>query len=379
MLIKCSPSVRGFDYGPGEWPMLAMLAPLSEVEITNKHVTVIGHDYDATIDICTVLQGATHSFDLTRPIDVNTDGNSREYQARVANAILDIKKGRYIKIIASRALELEEKVDMPATLVKGRRGNTPARSFCLKHGTIKATGFSPELVLCLDNGKVITEPLAGTRSRAGTKEEVAERRLDLLSDTKEIVEHVLSVQAAMDELHKLCKPKSVVVEELMAVRERGSVQHLGSRLAGSLLPGKDGWDAFNILFPAITASGIPKGPALEAIVRLEPRPRELYSGAVLMIEGTHFFEATLVLRTVFQDDKRSWIQAGAGIIAQSLPAREWIETKEKLASVAPFLVGKGDQMPQDELGNLVEKPAAQLNSRPALRGRQWSSYTGLSK
>lgn len=87
------------------------------------------------------------------------------------------------------------------------------------------------------------------------------------------------------------------------------MQHLGSRVAGALSPVKDGWDAFNVLFPSITASGLPKDAALAAIQRLEARPRVLYSGAILLLEGIESFEAALVLRTVFQDQSRHWIQA----------------------------------------------------------------------
>lgn len=143
--------------------------------------------------------------------------------------------------------------------------------------------------------------------------------------------------AAISELKKFCDEPSVIVEELMAVRDRGSVQHLGSRVSGRLADGKDGFDAFNVLFPAITASGIPKAPALDAIHRLEDRPRELYSGAVLLIDGMDTFEGTLVLRTVFQHGEKRWIQAGAGIIDQSTPERELMETCEKLASIGPYL------------------------------------------
>ncbi|KXG52665.1 ADC synthase [Penicillium griseofulvum] len=96
------------------------------------------------------------------------------------------------------------------------------------------------------------------------------------------------------------------------------------------------WDAFDVVFPSITASGIPKLAALKAIQRLD-QPRELYSGAVIMIEDLEF-EAALVLRTVFQDQNRAWIQAGAGVISQSNPERELMETHEKLASIAPFVI-----------------------------------------
>lgn len=124
----------------------------------------------------------------------------------------------------------------------------------------------------------------------------------------------------------------------MVIKERGPVQHLGSSVGGTLSPSKDPWAAFNVIFPSITASGIPKPIALEAIDRLENTPRELYAGAVLFLQGQDLFEATLCLRTVFQDPQKQWIQAGAGVISASTPERELTETHEKMASIAPFIV-----------------------------------------
>lgn len=152
------------------------------------------------------------------------------------------------------------------------------------------------------------------------------------------MEHVVSAREAITELQRLCPRDTVKIEDFMSIRTRGSVQHLGSRITGILSPEKDIWDAFDVVFPSITASGIPKHAALEAIQRLEDQPRELYSGAVTMIEDLESFEAALVLRTVFQDRNRAWIQAGAGVISQSNPQRELTETCEKLASIAPFVI-----------------------------------------
>ena len=113
---------------------------------------------------------------------------------------MEIAEGQYIKVIVARAVNIENEIDMPVILLWGRRGNTPARTFSLRHEGCEATGFSLELVMSLKNGKLITEPLAGTRSHTGTAEEVEKKRLDLLSNSKEVVEHILSVKAAMEEL-----------------------------------------------------------------------------------------------------------------------------------------------------------------------------------
>ncbi|KAK7428457.1 hypothetical protein QQZ08_005076 [Neonectria magnoliae] len=327
---------QGQAFKPGNWPLLSLLVPRIEITLAQDHVTIKGDDANEINALCDLIRAPLEA-GIPRPFaDVNTLAHGDEYLKRVVDALSDIAAGKYEKVIASRAVELADKFDVPGTLLRGRRSNTPARSFALSHEGFEATGFSPELVMLLAHGKVTTEPLAGTRSREGSAAEVEKLRNDLLSDPKEIVEHAISVREAIEELNRVCVKDTVAVEDFMSVRPRGSVQHLGSRVAGSLAPGKDAWDAFNVLFPSITASGIPKQAALQAIQRLEPQPRELYSGAVLLIEGAGFFEATLVLRTIFQDDSRQWLQAGAGVISQSIPERELTETREKLASIAPY-------------------------------------------
>ncbi|OQE26203.1 hypothetical protein PENFLA_c007G00108 [Penicillium flavigenum] len=332
--------IRGQPYRPGQWPLLSLLVPYNQVVIHRDVVTVTGSDDESVRELYNMIKlGGT----IPNPVylqTIDTDDNMGRYTARVARALSDIQRGQYIKVIPSRAIEIEGKIDMPATLLGGRRSNNPARCFSLSHAGFQATGFSPELVMSGQNGKVITEPLAGTRSCRGTEAEVERLKHELLSDPKEIVEHVLSVKEAIQELGQLCPANSIFVEDLMSVRARGAVQHLGSRVAGTLSPDKDVWDALAVLFPSITASGIPKNAAIDAIQHLEHQSRELYSGAVLMIEDPHSFEAALVLRTVFQDPNRQWIQAGAGVISQSNPQRELTETCEKLASIAPFVASE---------------------------------------
>jgi salicylate synthetase len=331
--------VSGHPYRAGTWPLLALTIPQKEIVFDKSSATIYAADEVTAREVLATMTADADEVPSEK-ISIDTSANDGSYEDRVSRALVEISQGTYEKIIISRAIELENEICMPSTLRHGRLFNSPARSFLLKHGQFEATGFSPELVTLVENGVVTTEPLAGTRSNLGTREEIAARRSDLLSDTKEIVEHVLSVRAAVEELDELCLAGTVSVSDFMSIRERGSVQHLGSRVSGKLADGRDAWDAFNTLFPAITATGIPKKPALLGIERLEESPRELYSGAVLLLEGHDMFEATLVLRSVFQDKTRKWLQAGAGVIAQSRPERELIETSEKLASIAPYLIRK---------------------------------------
>ncbi len=124
----------------------------------------------------------------------------------------------------------------------------------------------------------------------------------------------------------------------MSIANRETVQHIASKLRGKLKSGYNSWHAFNSLFPAVTASGIPKSESIEAIGRLEPVPRNLYSGCVMTVDSDGAMDAALVLRTIYQKDKTAWLHAGAGIVKMSKPIRELEETREKLSSFSKNLL-----------------------------------------
>ena len=140
------------------------------------------------------------------------------------------------------------------------------------------------------------------------------------------------------EIAEVAKPGTTVVSDFMTVRERGSVQHLGSTVSGQLSDQMDRMHALEALFPAVTASGIPKAESVDAIMRLDEAPRGLYSGAVVMFSADGGMDAALTLRSAYEADGQTWLRAGAGIIAESTPDREFEETCEKLTTLAPYLV-----------------------------------------
>ena len=259
------------------------------------------------------------------------------YRDAVAAALTELRgAGPLEKVILSRQVPVPGPVDLTATYVAGRRANTPARSFLVRLGGVHAAGFSPETVAEVIGGQVISRPLAGTRARTGVPEQDARLRADLLGDPKEIHEHAISVKLALEDLGTVCE--DIRVSDYLTVEERGTVQHLASTVVGRLRADRTPWQAFAALFPAVTATGIPKAPAYPLIRRLEGRPRELYAGAVLTYDTDGTLDAALVLRTVFQRDGRCLLQAGAGIVQQSRPDREHEETCEKLRSIAAHLV-----------------------------------------
>jgi salicylate synthetase len=328
-----------FDRVAAETPLARIFTPLHRVVVSADGIQIVNADNHLRTAIGD-LRTADPSCGA-RGVDVSADRSG--YRERVATAVAEIRSGRYQKVILSRTVDVPYPVDFPATYRLGRQHNTPARSFLLRLGGIRALGFSPELVTAVhSDGVVVTEPLAGTRAFGRGPNDDRAARDDLESDAKEIVEHALSVRTSMLEIGEVAEPGSVAVTDFMTVRERGSVQHLGSTVAGTLHPACNRMDALEALFPAVTASGIPKASGVEAILRLDEMPRGLYSGAVAMFTPDGGLDAALALRTVYEKDSRTWLRAGAGIIAASSPDREFEETCEKMACLAPYLVARRD-------------------------------------
>ncbi|OJJ70093.1 hypothetical protein ASPBRDRAFT_56817 [Aspergillus brasiliensis CBS 101740] len=338
---RCS----GQAFVPGQWPMLSLMVPRIEVTINQSKITLTSDDEQdiqtASDHIKNIVEAEPSDYSAFPSCDnnVNLKVDAEAYQTRVANAIVDISEGKYIKAIPSRKVPLGFRVDMLATLLHGRRANTPARTFSFNHNGIQATGFSPEVLLSITGEEAYTEALAGTQLSNAPQSSLDPFNNKLQNDSKEVAEHVIAIKGSIRRLSKLCAPESIVIKDFMKVMPRGSVQHLYSRVCGHLKPGCDGWDALPGLIANITVPGLTGEGNLDAMRSFEPEPRDLYCGAVLMLDGgSNLFDATLVLRTIFQDASRRWLQAGAGVTINSKPDREFDETCEKIESVAPFVV-----------------------------------------
>ncbi len=318
-------------------PLARVFWPRLRIAITRDDVRLFGGGPRESEVVERLLSGGVRDLRRARAVDLFDDPSG--YRNRVAVAVSEIAAGGYHKVILSRCLEVPFALDFPATYRLGRRHNTPVRSFLLRLGGIRALGYSPELVTSVRaDGLVITEPLAGTRALGRGPVPDKRARDDLQSDSKEIVEHAISVRTSLQEVTEISAPGTAAVIDFMAVRERGSVQHLGSTITGRLDPSSDRMDALETLFPAVTASGIPKADGVEAILRLDESPRGLYSGAVVTFSADGALDAALALRAAYEQDGRTWLRAGAGIIEASNPEREFEETCEKLSTLAPYLV-----------------------------------------
>lgn len=333
--------LHGLSHEQGK-PLLRLVIPRQEVRIEGQRAVVRGeHDVDLLAANIRALDQEHRGALLGRPLSVPVRGDGEHYRRAVSRALEDIHSGMYQKVIVSRQVAIPERLDMVSSYLAGRRVNTPARSFFTSRPGFAAAGFSPETVVEVGaDGRISTQPLAGTRACGETPDQRAVLRSELLGDTKEIAEHAVSVKLALEELKQVCDHDHIALGDFMDICERGPVQHLGSRLSGRLRAGQHCWHAFAALFPAVTASGIPKRESIEAIARLEQCPRGLYSGAVMVLDDEGMLDAALVLRAFYRQGERQWLQAGAGVVALSTPERELEETCEKLTSASMALMAE---------------------------------------
>ncbi len=340
--FELSHAIAGLEVGAQT--LLHLVIPETEIRLSGSQATLRSLDAAALpgmeralsrIGAKTTAGDAEARRTGLTPLHVDLETGAEDYRRSVASLVAEIRAGGLQKAILSREVPVEAEIDFPAGYRLGRRHNTPARSFLLDMGGLRCFGFSPETVLeVFDDRRVSSQPLAGTRALTGDTDLDRKLQDELLSDPKEVHEHAISVKLAVDELAGLCEPETVVVEEFMSVKERGSVQHLASRVSGRIPEGRCAWDAFAAVFPAITASGVPKLAAYQAIRRHERGDRGPYAGSVLKVTQGGTLDAALVLRSVYAHGGRTWLRAGAGIVGHSQPDRELEETREKLRSVA---------------------------------------------
>jgi salicylate synthetase len=312
-------------------PLLCLLVPETEIFIEGGTTRVIScRPVDSLLDVIAGACGARQELAATSQPTLAAN-DREEYLARARALISWIRDGQLDKAILSRQVELKGRLDPLATYAAAGSVNDAARSFCFDFGAVSGVGFSPELFLeATAAGQVVTNPLAGTRPRGATAEEDARIRKELFTDSKEVKEHAMSIRLAQEEMLSVCTPESVRVFEFMAVKRFRCVQHLSSRVGGRLAEGRTTWDAAKVLFPGITVSGVDKGAALSAIDRLEDRPRGVYGGAVGWIDSQGAADLSIGIRSVYGYEQSTVLNAGAGIVAESQPEREYVESVNKM-------------------------------------------------
>ncbi|MEM4189949.1 MAG: anthranilate synthase component I family protein, partial [Candidatus Caldarchaeum sp.] len=218
-----------------------------------------------------------------------------------------------------------------------RRINPSPYMYFLKMGSRQIVGSSPEMLVRVENNMVETFPIAGTRPRVedGARNEALKQ--ELLLDPKECAEHVMLVDLARNDVGRVAEFGTVSVPEFMRLYEYSHVQHMVSRVVGRLRKDCDCYDALRAVFPAGTVSGAPKVRAMEIIEESEPTRRGPYAGAVGYFSFNGAADFAITIRTLVADGDKAYIQAGAGIVADSNPEKEWYETEHKAAALLKAL------------------------------------------
>ncbi|MGB9735961.1 MAG: anthranilate synthase component I [bacterium] len=198
-------------------------------------------------------------------------------------------------------------------------------------------GSSPEVLVRFEDGKVIIRPIAGTRRRGKTTEEDKVLEKELIEDEKERAEHVMLVDLARNDIGRIAKVGTVHVDELMTIEKYSHVMHIVSEVSGIALENKDAIDILKSAFPAGTLSGAPKVKAMEIIEQLEKENRGPYGGAVGYISYTGSMDTCIAIRTAFIDKRGVYVQSGAGIVYDSVPEKEYLETRSKAQALMEAL------------------------------------------
>ena len=194
-------------------------------------------------------------------------------------------------------------------------------------------GSSPEILSSLKNGKVTIRPLAGTRKRGRDEFEDKKNAKDLLSDKKEIAEHLMLIDLGRNDVARVCKKQSVKVTEKMIIEYYSHVMHISSNVEGEILDNKDGLDVLTSSFPAGTVSGAPKIRAMQIIEEIEEEKRGFYAGSVGYFSANGDMEHCICLRTSLIKNNTIYLQAGAGIVYDSVPESEYQECLNKAAAL----------------------------------------------
>jgi anthranilate synthase component 1 len=251
------------------------------------------------------------------------------YEAAVDKCKEYIRAGDIFQVVLSQRFSVA--VDArPFDLYRLLRTVNPSPyMYYLACGETSVIGASPEMLVRVENGTAETRPIAGTRPRGASERDDERLAEELRQDPKEIAEHVMLVDLGRNDIGRIAEYGSVRVKDMMHIEKYSHVMHLVTNVSGRLKKGADALDALFSCFPAGTLSGAPKIRAMEIIDELEPSRRGLYGGALGYIDFSGNLDSCIVIRTIIYKDKTAYIQAGAGIVADSVPSREYDETVNK--------------------------------------------------
>lgn len=319
------------------------------IVIANASTDNLDKDYERCIneidEILDLIQNGTQTAILPGKITTKFKSlfSEEEYCTMVEKAKKYIYEGDIFQVVLSNRLEAGYEGSLLNAYRVLRTINPSPYMFYFSSDDIEVAGASPETLVKLEDGVLHTFPLAGTRPRGKNEKEDTEFEKDLLEDEKEKAEHNMLVDLGRNDLGKISKFGTVVVEHYMDILKYSHVMHIGSTVKGTIRDDKDGLDAVDAVLPAGTLSGAPKIRAMEIINELENNKRGIYGGAIGYIDFTGNIDTCIAIRTVFKKNGKIFVRSGAGIVADSVPKNEYHECINKAKAVMDA-VNKGQEV-----------------------------------
>jgi anthranilate synthase component 1 len=269
--------------------------------------------------------------DRRSPVGLNYRSNFTQaaFEAAVSKAKEYIQAGDIFQVVLSQRLQTETRA-RPFDIYRALRVINPSPfMFYLDAGPVRLIGASPEIMVRVEGDRITVRPLAGTRPRGATEEEDARLAAELAADPKERAEHIMLVDLGRNDVGRVARYGTVQLSDVLSVERYSHVMHLCSNVTGQMVDGKTAFDALRSCLPAGTLSGAPKVRAMEIIDQLEPHRRGPYGGAVGYADFSGNMDTCIALRTLVLKGQTAYIQAGAGVVADSVPAAEYAETLNK--------------------------------------------------
>ena len=272
-----------------------------------------------------------------RPLEVRSNFTKEKFEEAIIKAKRHIAAGDIIQVVLSQRLEATTDSD-PFQVYRALRSINPSPyMYHLKLGNFCLVGSSPEIMVRCEDGNVELRPIAGTRPRGSGEADDARLEKELLADPKERAEHIMLVDLGRNDIGRVCDYNTVKVSELMTIEKYSHVMHIVSDVSGCLKKGYDAFDVIRATIPAGTVTGAPKVRAMEIIDSLENTRRSTYAGSVGYFSFSGNLDCCITIRTILMKNGKAYIQAGAGIVADSVPSREYKETMSKAGALIKAL------------------------------------------
>ncbi len=316
-----------FDHWRGEMLLISNMIIENDEEITDKYNNAV----EKIKKLEDIVDSAVPSNPTFRDKKVRLKSNFKkeDFLAIVGQAKEHIFAGDIFQVVLSQRFECELDSDPFCVYLALKEINPSPYMYLLELEDMKIVGSSPEILVKVDGERIVLRPIAGTRPRGKDAVEDEALSREMLNDPKERAEHVMLVDLGRNDLGKVSKFGSVNVDDFMAVEKYSHVQHIVSNVTGELNHDSDSIDAVNATFPAGTVSGAPKVRAMQIIEDLEPSKRGAYAGAVGYFAFNMDMDFAITIRTIIIQNGKAYVQAGAGIVADSDPEREYQECVNK--------------------------------------------------